>query len=256
MRKTEPLSLKPYWGKPLLKITSSITVILFSLINSLTAQELPIPDSLYVSTQCFIREGNSFQDVVEEGREADISGPNVIFFRQPIAGSDAAENQFIRVVVWDNMEHWASSVVVTSSDTYDCDNNNRRFWTNRNLGSNRGAYNGTDVSLVTTRRCSVQRGYKISDVYRSLNDTQLAREANGHTSVMHVSHLLLGPSSDTEMRTSIIIRTIGESEIGLARDLDSSFQTDLGIGTPANAPAEFCNDPSLSRSYMIYSADR
>ena len=117
MRKTEPLSLKPYWGKSLLKITSSITVILFSLINSLTAQELPIPDSLYVSTQCFIREGNSFQDVVEEGREADISGPNVIFFRQPIAGSDVAENQFIRVVVWDNMEHWASNVVVKSSDT-------------------------------------------------------------------------------------------------------------------------------------------
>ena len=154
------------------------------------------------------------------------------------------------------MEHWASNVVVTPSDTYDCDNNNRRFWTNRNLGSNRGGYNGTDVSLVTTRRCSVQRGYNISDVYRSLNDAQLAREANGYTSVMHVSHLLLGPSSDTEMRTTIIIRTIGESEIGLARDLDSSFQTDLGIGTPANAPVEFCNDPSLSRSYIIYSASR
>ena len=256
MRKIDSLSLKPRWGISLLKLTSSITVILFSLISSLTAQELPTPDSLYVSTQCFIREGSSFQDVVEEGREADVSGPNVIFFRQPIAGAEAAENQFIRIVVWDNMEHWASNVVVTPSDTYDCDNNNRRFWTNRNLGSNRDAYNGTDVSLVTTRRCSVQRGYNISDVYKSLNDTQLAREANGHTSVMHVSHLLLGPSSDTEMRTSIIIRTIGESEVGLARDLDSSFQTDLGIGTPANAPAEFCNDPSLSRSYMVYSANR
>ena len=256
MRKTLPISLKPHWGTSALKLISFITVILFFSTNSLIAQELPSPDSLYVSTQCSIREGNSFQDVVEEGRQGSTSGPNRVFFRQPIAGSNVAENQFTRIVVWDNMEHWASNVVIASSDTYNCDNNNRRFWTNRNLGSNRNAYNGTDVSLVTTRRCTIQKGYNISDVYTSLNNTQLESEANGRTSVMHVSHLLLGPSSDSEMRTTIIKRTIGESEIGLARDLDSSFQTNLGIGTPANVPAEFCTDAGLSRSYIIYSASR
>ena len=146
----------------------SIILIFYIPLHLANAQETPAPDSLYVSTQCFIKEGSSFEDVVDEGRGADISGPNVIFFRQPIAGSNAAENQFIRIVVWDNMEHWASNVVTAPSETYNCDNNNRRFWTNRNLGNNRSAYNGTDVSLVTTRRCTVQRGYNISDVYNSI----------------------------------------------------------------------------------------
>ena len=126
MRKTLPISLKPHWGTSALKLISFITVILFFSTNSLIAQELPSPDSLYVSTQCSIREGNSFQDVVEEGRQGSTSGPNRVFFRQPIAGSNVAENQFTRIVVWDNMEHWASNVVIASSDTYNCDNNNRR----------------------------------------------------------------------------------------------------------------------------------
>jgi len=89
-----------------------------------------------------------------------------------------------------------------------------------------------------------------------LNDIQLAREANGWSSVMHLSHLVLGPSEETEMRTSIIIRTIGADEAALARDFDSNFGTDLGIGTPINAPVEFCNDASLTRSYMVHSANR
>ena len=238
------------------KTLSLIAVsLLFYCINS-NAQEISTPDSLYVSTQCFMREGNSFQDVVEEGMSADISGPNIVFSRQPIAGADAQANQFIRIVVWDSMEAWATNVVVAPSDTYDCDNNNRRFWTNRNIGNNRGAYQGTDVSLVSTRRCTVRSGYNISDVYKALNDIQLAREANGWSSVMHLSHLVLGPSEETEMRTSIIIRTIGADEAALARDFDSNFRTDLGIGTPLNAPVEFCNDASLTRSYMVHSANR
>ena len=240
----------------LIPCTNLVVSLVFFYSTNISAQELPAPNSLYVSTQCFVRDGNTFQDVVEEGRTADIAGPNIVFFRQPIAGSDPRQNQFLRIVVWDNMADWASNVIVAPSETYTCNNNNRRFWTNRNIGNNRNAYSETDVSLVTTRRCTVHKGYNISDVYNSLSEIQRARESEGNTSVMHLSHLVLGPSDDSEMRRTIIIRTIGESELALARDLDSNFSNDLGIGTPANAPAEHCSDASLTRSYMVYNASR
>ena len=66
-----------------------------------------------------------------------------------------------------------------------------------------------------------------------------------------VSHLFLGPSSGTDMRTRIIIRRIGDSEAGLARSLDMLNEGDVGIGTPVNVPAEHCQDASLTRSYII-----
>ena len=76
------------------------------------AQDMPAPSSLYVAAQCFVNDGATFAEVVEEARSADISGPNSVFFRQPVAGNGATPNQFTRVVVWDNMEHWATNVLI------------------------------------------------------------------------------------------------------------------------------------------------
>ena len=49
-------------------------------------------------------------DVVEEFRATDVNGPLRVFVRQPIASQDWAENEFIRIVVWENMEAWADGV--------------------------------------------------------------------------------------------------------------------------------------------------
>ena len=227
--------------------------VLFLLTFSLNAyaQDVPAPNSLYVATQCSVNEGATFAEVVEEARAESISGPNRVFFRQPVAGNNAAPNQFRRIVVWDNMEHWATNVLITPAESYTCDNANRSFWTNRVLGTNRDAYVGTDVSLVTTRLCFIERGHTIADVYESLNGGTLAREAMGDTTMSMVSHLFLGPSSGTDMRTRIIIRRIGDSEAGLARSLDMLNEGDVGIGTPVNVPAEHCQDAALTRSYII-----
>ena len=249
-------SNQPFIESIKLTLGASLNIILVVFTRRLSMLRIFLSQIRYMFQLTFIKEGNTFQDVLEEGRSADIAGPNIVFFRQPISGSDSRQNQFLRIVVWNSMEDWASNVITAPSDTYDCNNNNRRFWTNRTVGSNRGAYNGTDVSLVTTRRCTVKKGYNISDVYKSLSEIQSVRESEGYTSVMHLSHLVLGPSEDSEMRRTIIIRTIGESEVSLARDLDSNFKSDFAIGTPANAPAERCDDASLTRSYIVFSANR
>jgi hypothetical protein len=227
--------------------------VLFLLTFSISAyaQDVPGPNSLYVATQCSVNDGATFSEVVEEARSENTSGPNRVFFRQPIAGNNAALNQFRRIVVWDNMEHWATNVLLTPAESYTCDNANRSFWTNRVLGTNRDAYNDTDVSLVTTRLCFIERGHTIADVYKTLNDGALAREARGDTTMSMVSHLFLGPSTGTDMRTRIIIRRIGNSEAGLARSLDLFNEGDVGIGTPVNAPAGHCQDAALTRSYII-----
>ena len=98
---------------------------------------------------------------------------------------------------------------------------------------------------------AVERGHTIADVYRTLTGIQAAREARGDTSVMHLSHLFLGPADGTELRSTIVIRSIGESAGGLARSLDSVMAGDVSIGTPINAPAENCQDATLTRSYIV-----
>ena len=228
----------------------SIFAVFFSSLAC--AQELPAPNSLYVGTQCTVNEGYIFDDVVAEFRGNEITGtdgPNAIFFRQPIAGNNAAFNQFTRAVSWRDMEHWATSNGGSPSKTSSCDNVNRKFFINRVIGANRGAYSGTDNTLVSTRVCKAKEGYNISDVYQSLNIVQASREANGDTSVMHLSHLFLGPSTDTDMRSTFLIRLIGESDAGLARTLDAQMAGNVSMGSAINLPAT-CQNASLTRSYM------
>ena len=227
--------------------------LLFSIAFSLNAyaQDVPAPNSLYVATQCFVNDGATFSEVVEEARSGNSSGPNWVFFRQPVAGNNAAPNQFRRIVVWDNMEHWATNVLIPSVESYTCDNANRSFWTNRVLGTNRDGYVGTDVSLVTTRLCFIERGHTIADVYETLNDGALAREARGDTTVSMVSHLFLGPSTGTDMRTRIIIRRVGDSEAGLARSLDLFNQVERRRHGHMQLVLRHCQDAALTRSYII-----
>ena len=112
------------------------------------AQELPAPNSIYVSTQCYMNDGYSMEDVVKQFRESNIAGPQRVFVRQPISSLSAAENQFIRIVVWEDMEAWATNVSLGApSDTYSCNNAQRRFYTNRRVGTNDSAYED-GVSLV------------------------------------------------------------------------------------------------------------
>ena len=202
------------------------------------AQELPAPNSIYVSTQCYMNDGYSMEDVVKQFRESNIAGPQRVFVRQPISSLSAAENQFIRIVVWEDM------------DTYSCNNAQRRFYTNRRVGTNDSAYED-GVSLVTTMRCELVKGTTISDTYSNLNENQVAREEAGDTTILQFSHLLLGPNPDGEMRSSIIIRRVGDTEAGLARSLDMMWENNLSIGTPINAPAKSCENPTLWRSYLV-----
>lgn len=226
-------------------------LLVFSLmsINAYT-QEMSAPDSVYVSTRCTIEDGYSMTDVVEEFRATDANGPLRVFVRQPIASQDWAENEFIRIVVWESMEAWADGVSIVRNETHRCSNAQRRFYTNRRVGTNSTAYED-GVSLVTTMRCDLKKGVSISDVYNTLNRNQLSREQDGDTSVLQFSHLLLGPSPNIDMRSSIVIRRVGSTEVGLAQSLDMMWEDNLSVGTPPNAPASHCQNPSLWRSYLV-----
>ena len=154
-------------------------------------------------------------------------------------------------MVWEDMEAWATNVSLGSpTDTYSCNNAQRRFYTNRRVGTNDSAYED-GVSLVTTMRCELVKGTTISDTYSNLNENQVAREEAGDTTILQFSHLLLGPNPDGEMRSSIIIRRVGDTEAGLARSLDMMWENNLSIGTPINAPAKSCENPTLWRSYLV-----
>lgn len=94
-------------------------------------QNLPEPENMYVLTNCFLNDGYTLRDAVEEGNNG-FEGPINVAFRQPIATPNAAENQFMRVVVWDNMEAWvdadAASTDINVSVSYFCEDSQRRFF--------------------------------------------------------------------------------------------------------------------------------
>ena len=107
------------------RVSCFMSIALFAAIPAI-AHELPVPDSLYVATQCYLNDGATFQDAVAEGRSRQVpdGGPNRVFYRQPVAGNNAASNQLIRVVSWDDMEHWASGVSDVDYETITCDDPN------------------------------------------------------------------------------------------------------------------------------------
>lgn len=228
-----------------------IFLILSITSTYIYSQEISSPSSVYVATRCTIEDGYSMTDVVAELRANDIDGPLRAFVRQPISSLDMAENEFMRIVVWENMEDWTENASTASNtETHRCANAQRRFFTNRRVGTNSTAYED-GVSLVTTMRCDLRKGTNISDVYNNLNRNQLSREQNGDTSILQFSHLLLGPSPEVDLRSSIVIRRVGATELSLARSLDMLWEGDLSIGTPANAPAIQCRNPTLWRSYQV-----
>ena len=85
-----------------------LAALLFALPAITFAQNLPKPDNMYVTTSCFLNDGYTLSDAVEEGNNG-FSGPVNVAFRQPIATPNSAENQFTRIVVWENMEAWVDA---------------------------------------------------------------------------------------------------------------------------------------------------
>jgi hypothetical protein len=131
-----------------------------------------------------------------------------------------------------------------------CDNVNRSFFINRNVGDAAGAYAGgeNDQSLSAARLCQVKPGNTIADVYAALLNINEGFRAQGDVTTMQLSHRFLGPVEGIDMGTDIIIRLVGESAEGLARRIDMSAKN---VGLPPDAPVVNCQDQSLWSSYVI-----
>lgn len=225
------------------------------------AQEMPA-GNVIVNTVCTLNEGHTFREAVEESRSNDFSadnGPNLIFYRQPIAGGDFPANSFIRTVYWNNMEHWASSAGSNTAqagttaqldEIMSCNNAARSFFVNRNVGEG-AAYAGgeNDQSLSGAVLCKIRPGNSIADVYQALLDLNTPFAEQGDTSLMQLSHRFLGPQEGGSLGSDIIVRLVGESAVGLAKRLDMSPKN---TGTPDDAPVIGCQDMSLWSSHVIH----
>ena len=245
-----------------LKLTS-ICFALLLLPISIMAQELP-SSSLYVVTSCYVNEGSSFLDAVEEARATipnDDNAANMMFFRQPIAGTNFEKNQFFRVVSWNNLQHWAQPRSLPATQEYSCDNHNRTFHTTRVVGTNGNtAYTDKDVAFVSARQCMVKDGVSLSEVYDWV-DTRISRgqaSRQNDNTMVQMSHKILGASPNVASGRMITIRRIGDSRQGYARFFDEQFMgtRDRTLGALPDAPFEFCTDANLTESYIVHSPGR
>lgn len=223
----------------------------------LVAQSLPEPNQMYVVTNCFLNEGYSLNDAVNEGRESEFDGPLNIVFRQPIATPNAGEDQFVRIVAWENLQAWvnaeAARTDINVSVSYGCKDAQRRFFTSRQLGENTLELEG-DATLTTITACTLKDGVSYSDAYLWLEERAAAREANGDT---RASSMVLGVLGRTENSAGLGklmgVRTVGSSSSDLAEALDSIWAVDGSAPDYAMTPAESCQNTVLYKSFFISS---
>ena len=177
-----------------MKRTATLVVFLASvLIGSLGyTQEMP-QGTVQVNTWCTINEGHTFAEAVEVGRYVDNeweNGPLQIFFRQAIAGPNLPPNGLLRVVYWNNLEHWSRGLAALPSpvgprahlnEIMSCDESNRSFFLTRNIGGRGGAYGGgeNNVSMSSARACQVKPGNTIEDVYSALAENNAPYREQG-----------------------------------------------------------------------------
>ena len=245
--------------KTMIPLTVFVTSFLVGLPSF--AQEMP-PGNMIVNTACSINDGYAFTDAVEAGRSLSYdgdNGPNLVFYRQPIATADTPSTFALRVVYWDNLEHWARGsgglgnrfAAANLNEIMTCNNTNRSFFINRNVGQGGDAYAGGEnaQSLSAARFCQVKSGNTLEDVYAALVAIQQPYLDQGNTTLMQLSHRFLNPAEGDEMGTNIIIRLIGETPEGLAARLDISPKV---VGLPDDAPVMNCQDQSLWATHVIW----
>ena len=242
--------------RPLKKLPSFILLFLPTIVFS---QDLPPASSLYVVTNCFLNEGVSFNEALEEARgrypNTDYS-PNLVFFRRPIAGTNNTPNQFYRVVSWDNMQHWNQAVLqgdLSPTDLYGCEIQNRRFQATRIVGSNRDtAYEDTDVAYVQARNCEVNSGASLSEVYTRINRavSEGQSERNADKTVAQLSNLILGGPNDDSAGLRVTIRRIGNSREGFAEFFDEFY-----LGTEDRISGNSllsCRPTQMAESHVVH----
>ena len=235
-----------------------LTLILFSTPMFAFAQNLPAPNSMYVATNCFLHEGYTLTDAVEEGRNNPFEGPLNIAFRQPIATPQAGEDEFMRIVAWENLAAWvdagAASTDINTPDSYSCNESRRRFFTSRELGENSGLSSDDGSTLLTVTACTLKHGVSHSDAYDWLNARTLEREARGDS---RVSSMVLGVLGRTEnggeLGRLFGVRSAGRSASEMAMAMDRIWSEDGQAPDYAMTPAESCQNPVLYRTFFVSS---
>ena len=235
-------------------------VMLFSLFTvpgMSFAQGLP-SSSLIVNTVCKISHGRSITDVITVAHAIPKSegGPNRIFYRTPISGSNFSDDWVLRTVYWDDLTHWATA---NSRDRQQsgprnhlnelitCDSSNRKFFDNYNIGTGNPYDNGNNqISGIAARFCTLKSGVTIEEAYQVLasNNAQYDGE---HETMMQLSQLKHGSMPNVEMGTRITIRLVGKDLVDLSKRLDLSGPR--RVGTP-DGVMDNCSDSNLFMSHV------
>jgi len=230
----------------------------FFACYSANAQQMP-PGGIIVNTTCAITHGHTVDEVMTVARAINYTdeGPNLVFYRRPMSGGNFPANFLLRTVYWDSVEHWANGTGPGSSGPrnhlaklLECDNVNRSFWINRNVGQG-NAYGGgeNDEALMAARRCRMRPGSTMEQLYTTLSEINAPYAQQGDSTLLQFSQRFIGPSEGVDMGTLVTIRLVGEDAMGLARRLDSSIKY---VGTPADSPVENCGDWVLFASHVAH----
>ncbi|GIT21080.1 MAG: hypothetical protein CM1200mP40_07620 [Gammaproteobacteria bacterium] len=229
--------------------------IIMGWMNSSMAQN----GNLNEVMQCTLKPGFTVDEVVRVGRAIPRtdSGPNLVFYREPIVAASSRAGSINVVRYWDNFEHMImglESQTQTGPSRHffamvDCDGT-RQVGLNRtaNEAGDASPYEGGEIneSYVAIRQCQLNPGETMEDVQQALVEFDEENRASNDRSGYGFLQML---ASGTEgaMNSSFAIRVIGENAAGLARRLDA-----MSWNTPTSSDPASCGNLSLWKSYVIH----
>ena len=230
-------------------------LIIMGWMNSSMAQG----GNLNEVMQCTLKPGFTVDEVVRVGRAIPRtdSGPNLVFYREPIVAASSRAGSINVVRYWDNFEHMIMGLESQTQSgpsrhffaMVDCEGTRQigRNWTVTEAGD-ASPYEGGEIdeSYVAIRQCQLNPGETMEDVRERLAEIDEENRAGNDRSGYGFLQML---ASGTEgaMNSSFAIRAIGENAEGLARRLDA-----MSWNTPTSSDPAACGSLSLWKSYVIH----
>ena len=209
--------------------------------------------------QCTLKPGFTVEEIISVGRAIPRtdSGPNLVFYREPIVASTSREGSINVVRYWDNFEHMikgleSQSLSGPSSHFFamvDCGGSRQvgRNWTANEPGQ-ANPYEGGEIeeSYVAIRQCRLNPGKNMEDVQQALAEFDENNRTNNDKSGFGYLQILAS-GEEGDMNSAFAVRVIGENSEGLGRRLDA-----MSWNTPSSSDPATCGNLSLWKSHVIH----
>ena len=248
-----------------MKILSLFGFFAASIMLSFSAfGQVPTPQIL-VTTSCNLNDGVSLDEAVEwfraNPRAMETSGP--AFVRRPIvANSNFMDNYDFRIArYYPSYRAWISGAEARlartgsrsrptplARDVFSCNSATQSMSHIRNVPGG-DAFDG-DVTLMTSRFCSLNEGSSVADAYSYVAEVAANFRSGGNNALMQVSTRQFKPVQNVDRGRAVVVTSVAATAENMGERLDLT-RSGLNV-TPDMDGVMSCGFSTVWRTHAIY----